>query len=192
MCAERDSSSTGPRPPNLECLLEYVACARRWEAALGTSWRHMNASNERRHFAPLLLSNSAVGMCLMNGTQTADAEVRLPRTALLLNWDGLSEVTSSTLQIPCPSSVRWSASLDAYGLTPPWQSTHERPYVPSTQPMPSHAVWGCTEKRRLASASAHSLRLLMSFVGSGNTPFKAKLLDACRRLGQCNIDSLRA
>lgn len=32
-------------------------------------------------------------------------------------------------------------------------------------------------------ASAHSLRLLMSFVGSGNTPFKAKLLDACRRLG---------
>ena len=56
------------------------------------------------------------------------------------------------MQMPCPASIRWSASLDSFGPTPPWQSTHAR-------------------------------RLLMSFVGSANTPFKGELIAVCRSLG---------
>lgn len=134
-----------------ECLLTHAACARMYHAAEATRWRHLNASNERRHFL-LVTTDSALGYCIENRTLTEGGEARLPRTALRLMWDGTANVHDGVVQMPCPSSIRWSASLDAYGLTPPWQSTHARP-------------------------------LLMSLVGSGNTPFKTELIAACRSLG---------
>jgi hypothetical protein len=87
---------------------------------------------------------------------------------LLVDWDSLSyqypeeeeaRKYGTALQIPCLSSIRWSASFDRLGLIPPWRATA------NTQPhdrSPQRTV-------------------LMSFIGSGNTGFKAWLYKWCAK-----------
>jgi hypothetical protein len=83
------------------------------------------------------------------------------RTEMRLAWDeiSMSNQGSFVVQVPCISSIRWSSVLDEYGLTPPWQ-------------------------RSLLPPDLRPRRdLLISFVGSPNTPMKVHLIRWCRSVG---------
>ena len=57
------------------------------------------------------------------------------------------------LNVPCPSSIRWSARLDALGISPPWRSALTHPHERTT---------------------------LYAFVGTNNTPTKGHIMERCR------------
>ena len=117
--------------------------------------RHLNERTQRRHMV-LTLANSATGTSLgcLNGSASGQGEL-----GLSLAWDDSFEAAAAAgdfgLQLPCLSSIRWSVELERLGVLPPWFSATLYP------------------ARRV---------VLLSFVGSANTPLKAWLLKWCRGL----------
>ena len=112
---------------------------------------HLRESTRRRHFVLSLggCAGGEVGGCPSSGG--------ISEYGLELLWDNFGMDLDGTIlmQMPCPSSVKWSARLEALGVTPPWQSAARHP-----------------ERRDV----------LLSFIGSSNTPLKARILSYCRSL----------
>ena len=128
---------------------EMRACKEMYQAAR-SKLRFLNSSNERRHFR-LIATSSALGYCL--DMVEPQEQLTLPRSTVKVLWDGTGDSSSGILQMPCPSSIRWSSALDIFRFQRPWSDPYSaRPY-------------------------------LMSYVGSQNTPLKAKLISWCRQLG---------
>ena len=86
--------------------------------------------------------------------------------ATLLRWDvpAFGEHAHGRrpmeLNVPSPSSIRWSARLDALGLQPPWRSALTHP---------------------------HERTLLYAFVGTNGTATKGHVIANCRASPSCGL-----
>ena len=71
----------------------------------------------------------------------------IPSQTVYLTWDNIA-YEKNTIQMPCPSSVRWGHFFERGRYTAPWKSQHPR-------------------------------QLKISYIGSGNTPLKKRIIRFC-------------
>jgi hypothetical protein len=124
-------------------------------ASASQRFSRMPYAMARRAFVLSVTGAAASLICEQGQDRSAKTEMRL-------TWDEQSDVTPQMfkVQVPCLSSIRWSSVLDQFRLVPPWQA------------------------QMLPSGSRPPRDLLISFVGSANTPLKAHLIRWCRAAGE--------